>query len=131
MGLTTNNQIKSKGCIHNLVTQTVPLPRSNCICQNFNKKMMPFFKSPESFESMSIWYKRKLGKNSIENMMQTISKLGGLTQIYTNHSIRATACTVLAHNNITPNDIINVTGHKDPNILIPDVPLPEIRKENK
>ena len=85
-----------------------------------------FFQIPrkpqtESFESMSIWYKRKLDKNSIENMMQTISKLGGLTKIYTNHSIRATACTVLAHNDIAPNDIINVTGHKDPNSLIPYV----------
>ena len=89
-----------------------------------SKEEDSFFQLPrkpqtESFDNMSVWYKRKLGHNTLDTMMKRISQLAGLSQIFTNHSIRATTCTVLAHNNIAPSDIIHVTGHKHPNSLIP------------
>ena len=49
--------------------------------------------------------------------MSNISKKGGLSQAYSNHCIRATSFTVLAHNDVSPGDIINVTGHKDQSSL--------------
>ena len=38
---------------------------------------------------------------------------------YTNHSIRATAATVLANRGVELNDIIKITGHKDTRSLLP------------
>ena len=83
-----------------------------------------FFQTPrkpqrEPFCQMETWYKRKMGKNTLNNMMKTISKLGNLTQEYTNHCIRATVCTVLAHNDVESSNIIKVTGHKDVKSLAP------------
>ena len=69
--------------------------------------------------SEDIWYHGVLGKNTIANMMKTISKKAGLTEDYTNHCIRATTSTVLAHTNVEHNDIISVTGHKYPKSLLP------------
>ncbi len=42
------------------------------------------------------WFcKAPLGKNTLANMMATISRQGLLSQRYTNHSIRSTTMTVL------------------------------------
>ena len=70
-------------------------------------------------QSEDIWYPGVLGKNTNTNMMKTISKKAGLTEDYTNHCIRATTSTVLANANVEHNDIISVTGHKDPKSLLP------------
>ena len=53
--------------------------------------------------------------------MTKISKKAELTQIYTNHCIRATTSTVLSHCSFNQNNIISVTGHKDPKSLLPYV----------
>ena len=66
-----------------------------------------------------IWYYGVLGKNTIANMMKQISQKAGLSSQYTNHCIRATTSTVLAHANVDHNDIISITGHKDPKSLLP------------
>ena len=71
----------------------------------------------------------KLGVHSIDNMMKNISIRANLSQIYTNHCIRATTTTVLAHADIQHNDIIAVTGHKDPKSLIPYVTSTRNNKE--
>ena len=53
--------------------------------------------------------------------MKKISEKAELSQIYTNHCIRATTSTVLSHSSFNQNDIISVTGHKDPKSLLPYV----------
>ena len=53
--------------------------------------------------------------------MSEISTKAELSKIYTNHCIRATTSTVLSHQNFNQNDIISVTGHKDPKSLMPYV----------
>ena len=59
------------------------------------------------------WYcNSPVGINLIGNMMNTISREAGLSKMYTNHCLGATAATVLSHNNFESRDICSVTGHK-------------------
>ena len=44
--------------------------------------------------------------------MSRISREAGCSEVYTNHCLRATATTVLAHAGIEHNDICAVTGHR-------------------
>ena len=45
------------------------------------------------------WFqKRPIGKDTLASFMFTLSKKTGLSQIYTNHSIRATGATILGRN---------------------------------
>ena len=51
--------------------------------------------------------------------MNKISKAAGLSRIYSNHCIRATAVTVLSNSGVDANDIICVSGHKNVQSLLP------------
>ena len=53
--------------------------------------------SKDSFSiSDECWFqKRPLGKDTLASFMSTLSKRTGLSQIYTNHSVRATGATIL------------------------------------
>jgi hypothetical protein len=55
--------------------------------------------------------RKKAGKNTIKKHMNQISHMCQLSQIYSNHCIRATSCTLLGklHSDI---DIQSISGHK-------------------
>ena len=60
-----------------------------------------------------VWYcMAPLGKNTLGTFMKTLSKNANLSQEYTNHSIRATAVTLLDHSNFEARHIMRVSGHK-------------------
>ena len=61
------------------------------------------------------WFqKRPIGKDTLASFMTfTLSKKTSLSQIYTNHSIRATGATILGRN-CSMTQIVAVTGHKLP-----------------
>ena len=64
-------------------------------------------------ENTESWYcNAPLGKNTLGDLMKSISREANLSQIYTNHSIRATAVTVLDHSNVEARHIMRVSGHK-------------------
>ena len=67
----------------------------------------------DSFDiSDEYWFqKRPIGKDTLASFMSTLSKKTGLSQIYTNHSIRATGATILGRN-CSMAQIMAVTGHK-------------------
>lgn len=75
-----------------------------------------FFLKPKSYpsHSESVWYFEKcpLGKNKLGDFMKTISQRAALSQIYTNHSIRATVVTTLVNDGFSTKEIKSVTGHK-------------------
>lgn len=59
------------------------------------------------------WYCNvPVGKNTLGNFMKNISRAADLSNEYTNHSIRATAVTVLDHSNFEARHIMRVSGHK-------------------
>ena len=60
-----------------------------------------------------IWYGRQhVGKNPLRTFMSDLSEKLKLSQIYTNHSIRVTGCTVLNRFNFSASEIMSVSGHK-------------------
>ena len=60
-----------------------------------------------------VWYEmRKLGHNTLENMLRKMTERAGITPYLTNHSMRATTVTVLSTNNVETRNIKAVTGHK-------------------
>ena len=60
------------------------------------------------------WYcNALLGKNKIGVMMKEISKEAGLSQMYTNHCIRATAITALNEAGCDSRTIMTLSGHRN------------------
>ena len=60
----------------------------------------------------AVWYKnRPLGVNKLGKMMETISVGAKLSQIYTNHSVQASAITMLSDMNVPDRHIMFISGH--------------------
>ena len=57
-----------------------------------------------------VW-KQLLGVNKLGDMMKIISKGANLSQVYTNHSVRSSAITVLSDANVPDRHIMFVSGH--------------------
>ena len=61
--------------------------------------------------SDEIWFDRApLGVNSLGNMMKEISIAANLSQVYTNHCIRATSVTLLERAGVPVHLIMQVSG---------------------
>ena len=66
-----------------------------------------------NLQTMTVWYGRQhMGKNTLANFMQDVSKECKLSKKYTNHSIRVTGVTVLTRQNFAAPEIMSITGHK-------------------
>ena len=57
--------------------------------------------------------KANIGERSLCNKMKQISKQANLSKMYTNHSIRATAVTILDKSGFEARHIMAVSGHKN------------------
>ena len=82
--------------------------------KNFTLSATGFWQFPKDSFNISdeCWFqKRPIGKDTLASFMFTLSKKAGLSQIYTNHSIRATGATILGRN-CSMAQIMAVTGHK-------------------
>lgn len=66
---------------------------------------------------ISQWYcsSKVLGKNSLGNLLSTLSDQLNLSKRYTNHCVRVTTVQVLREQGYQNEDIALVTGHKNPN----------------
>ena len=53
------------------------------------------------------------GVNILSTMMENISFEAGLSQIYTNHSFRATAINLWANSGLTNREIMAISGHRN------------------
>ena len=64
-------------------------------------------------ENPQVWFSRKkIGKNPLASFMSDLSRECHLSQIYTNHSIRVTGCTVLTRCKFSHSEIMAISGHK-------------------
>jgi hypothetical protein len=62
----------------------------------------------------STWYKSQaMGVERLQTAMSKMAESCGLKGRYTNHSVRKTTCTQLLHAGVAPNNIIQLTGHKN------------------
>lgn len=69
--------------------------------------------SPKFIESPYWFTEQVIGKNKLAEVMKSISTSAGLSQIYTNHSVRATAITVLYQSGVDTKQICKLTKHKN------------------
>ncbi|XP_078351362.1 uncharacterized protein LOC144636089 [Oculina patagonica] len=61
-----------------------------------------------------VWYENRLvGKNKLSTLMKEISEEAGLSRIYTNHSVRATAITLWVNAGLTDREIMALSGHRN------------------
>ena len=79
-----------------------------------NPSCSAFFEHPKQSVNTenAVWYEnRPLGVNKLGEMMKTISVGAKLSQIYTNHSVRASAITMLSDANVPDRHIMFTSGH--------------------
>ena len=74
----------------------------------------PFFLSSIKSPSGEIWFKNMpMGINKLSNMMKSMAAKAGLTGRFTNHSVRKTMCSSLLHSGVHPNEVAQLSGHKN------------------
>ena len=80
---------------------------------HLNSKCNRLFQRLSKADNSCYWYcNAPLGRNSIGDIMSTISTKAGLSQRYTNNSLRATTVHILDSNAPSGHYITNITGHK-------------------
>ena len=88
---------------------------------HLNPNISALFQRPKSESSAKfnqkvheVWYDAfNVGHNTIENMLQKMTKRVGITPYLANHSLRATTVMVLSGSNIETRQIKAITGHKN------------------
>jgi len=74
----------------------------------------PFYLACITNPKSDVWYKNSpLGVHSLGNFMKSMASKANLTGKFTNHSARRTMITTLRHENISPLDISQLSGHKN------------------
>ena len=84
--------------------------------EHLNPKNEFLFQRPKKEVSSDaiVWYdKMVVGERSLGDMMKRISKEANLSRIYTNHSIRATAVTILDKSGFEARHIMTVSWHRN------------------
>ena len=80
----------------------------------------------------NVWYEnRPLGVNKLSTMMKDISSAAGLSRIYTNHSVRATAITLWANAGLTNREIMAISGHRNESSLQNYHNMPSVQQLRK
>lgn len=81
----------------------------------FNSNSECFWQRPKRqvIDGGSFWYDSIIAEhNTLGNFMKTISTKAEVSQIYTNHSIRATCITALDNKGMEARHIMSISGHK-------------------
>ena len=82
--------------------------------------------------SDQVWYEnRPVGVNKLSTTMKEISKDAGLSCIYTNHSVRATAITLWANAGLSDREIMAISGHRSEASLRSYHQLPSVNQLRK
>ena len=74
---------------------------------------MTFFQLPAEQSIPPKYTKEPSGINTLSKLMKNISTSLNLPRVYTNHCVRATTATTLAHAGIQNQEIMKVTGCKN------------------
>ena len=74
----------------------------------------PFFLTPIKKPRTDVWFKcAPMGVNQLNSIMKRMCSNANITGKFTNHSVRRTTCNTLLNAGIHPNDVSQLTGHKN------------------
>ena len=117
VGSVTNPVTKKKqGCTKLQWDQFDGYKALKLYLEKVNPNCSSFFQYPKANFSPEedVWFEqRPLGVNTLANMMKKISEAAGLSKIYTNHSIRATAITLWSNAGVPNRHIMSISGHRN------------------
>ena len=86
------------------------------------------FQRPSKQPKVDVWYANMpLGRNQLGSIMSEISKEFALSQVYTNHSLRATTVHVLDAANIAGRHIMSVKANQ----VKRHIPATQVIKQRK
>ena len=86
------------------------------------------FRGPSTADLGFWYYNVPVGINMLSSKMSRVSGESECSEVCTNHCLRATTTTVLAHAGIEHNDICAVTGHRYVDTIRQHVSLPWFRE---
>lgn len=94
---------------------TCPVATYEFYLTKLNPQCDSLFQRPKkNYTESGIWYDNvPLGHNKLGDIMKDISKQANLSQIYTNHCVRATTSTALHQAGVSTDRITSITGHKN------------------
>jgi len=85
------------------------MAKRNPECNAFFQRSRDYFRDEDE-----TWYQNKpLGKNTLGQMVSRLSRMANLSQIYTNHCIRAIAITTLSDAGFETRHIMTVSGNRN------------------
>ena len=119
--LTKNNregqdEVSNSGRMYEIPnSNSCPLRAFQTYVSRLNAKCIWLWQRPKQAapKDGSCWYcDSPLGVNTIGNKLKSISRNAGCSQVYTNHSLRATTINTLDTAGVQGRDIMSISGHK-------------------
>ncbi|XP_030849678.1 A-agglutinin anchorage subunit-like [Strongylocentrotus purpuratus] len=119
--LTKNNregqdEVSNSGRMYDIPnSNSCPLRAFQTYVSRLNAKCIWLWQRPKQAapKDGSCWYcDSPLGVNTIGNKLKSISRNAGCSQVYTNHSLRATTINTLDSAGVQGRDILSISGHK-------------------
>ena len=121
--LTKNNRVDDEYNDGGMILETgekyCPVASFLKYVSKLNPKLTVFFQRPKQYPALNgPWFDNQvLGVKTLDKMMKIISKEAGLSEIYTNHCIRATCITLLDSAGVEARHIMSISGHKSESSL--------------
>ena len=117
---TTNEDESDGGRMYATGSRMCPVSSFEKYLSKRNSKCSALFQHPKSSfcDDDNEWYENKpIGKNMLGSFMANLSTQAKLSEVYTNHCIRATTITELNREGFKDRDIIAVSGHRSTTAL--------------
>lgn len=110
-----NNARSTQARMYKSKTGACPLTTLRVYMSKLDPRSNVFFQMPKDYinsQEEAWYYPRPLGKNTLGNMMRTLSEQAGLAAQYTNHCLRATSISLLDEAGYEGRAIQKISGHK-------------------
>jgi hypothetical protein len=114
------NTIQHKTRMYETGTPLCPLASFEKYVSHRSEKIDALYEKPKKCVSPSdsTWYTaRPLGARTLETMMKSLSADAGLSEVYTNHCVRATGITMLSNAKVPSRAIMGMSGHRCENSI--------------
>lgn len=119
-GISDVNSFEKMGRMYKTESKTDGYSSLKLYLTKVNPKCTALFQYPKTAwkDNDLVWYEnRPLGVNKLSKMMSQISQEAQLSQLYTNHSVRATAITMWSTAGLPDRQIMAISGHRSESSL--------------